>query len=170
TLVYVTNGGVAEIPIEATGGAGLEFLWSGPCGPLTSGSPDPCGGSTIVTISSTGTLILTNVQSFDAGAYNVNVVDQNTAQSPPATQLIVLTTPPQFAPGGAITGLGTDSPALNLSGQAGTPFSVWASTNLDLRPIESTWTLVWQGTFSGGADTVPLTPTETNEFYIITQP
>jgi hypothetical protein len=72
-----------------------------------------------------------------------------------------------------ITGAGgsPNAPVLHFSGTAGGTYHVWSTTNVALTPVESKWTLLGTGTFSGGADafTCPTNEPRT-EFYTITQP
>ncbi len=172
-LEYVANGGTAVFSMTATGGGPITYTWYGPCGGLSDGSGgDPCNTGAVVAGSSTNLLTISGVGPNDAGDYYVQVTSPSGEEadnfSEPA--VLVVVTPPQFAPGGPITGLGGGSPQLNFSGQAGTPYHIWGSTNLALTPITRTWTLLGSGTFSGGADSFTIRTTNGRQFYALTQP
>jgi hypothetical protein len=116
------------------------------------------------------TLTLNNILSSEAGNYTVvmsNYVDSITSS---AGQVTVL-------PGPAISSIQNLGPSqgiqLNYSGPAGYAYTIWASTNVSLAPIESKWTKLESGqTFSGGTDTYPdsTASTRTSRFYLITVP
>ncbi|MGN6641725.1 MAG: heparinase II/III domain-containing protein, partial [Verrucomicrobiota bacterium] len=55
------------------------------------------------------------------------------------------TVPPDFAPGG-ISRLPDRNIAITATGDLGTAFRLWATTNLGLTPVTSTWTLLTNGT------------------------
>ena len=59
-----------------------------------------------------------------------------------------------------------------FTGTTGAPYTLWSSTDVSLTPVETTWTQVTTGTFSGGTDsyTDPAGGTSAQEFYIITSP
>jgi hypothetical protein len=61
---------------------------------------------------------------------------------------------------------------LNFTGPAETGYSIWTTTNVALSPIESTWTKLTTGAFSGGTDsyTDPNGGTKPQQFYIISVP
>ena len=71
-----------------------------------------------------------------------------------------------------LTVLGDGNFQFNITGGDGQNYRVWASTNVALTPITSTWTQIGGGTFGGS----PVTFTDTqatnypNRFYIITTP
>ena len=110
-----------------------------------------------------------------AGAGNVGnyyVVIKNpallTATSPTVSFSLLL--PPQFT---SETYLGPGvSFQLDFTGPAGSGYTIWASTDPALSPIQSTWTALTTGTFSGGTDTFtdPNGGTNPQQFYIITVP
>jgi hypothetical protein len=91
-----------------------------------------------------------------------------TATSP--TVSFTLLRPPQFTssvylgPGNGLQ--------LNFTGPAGQGYSIWMSPDVTLSPIQSTWTLLTTGTFSGGTDTYtdPSGGTNPQQFYIISMP
>ncbi|MGN6556031.1 MAG: beta strand repeat-containing protein, partial [Verrucomicrobiota bacterium] len=55
--------------------------------------------------------------------------------------------PPSFAPGGISRQL-DGSISLTATGAVGTAYSLWATTNLALTPVSSTWTLLTNGTIT----------------------
>jgi hypothetical protein len=69
----------------------------------------------------------------------------------------------------AITGE-LSAPVLHFTGHAGGTYHVWTTTNLALQPVETTWTLLGTGTFSGGQDTFTCPAGSSTQFYAITQP
>ena len=77
---------------------------------------------------------------------------------------------PRYAGGGAVTLNSDGAGQLNFSGTAGTTYRVWGSTNLLLRPVTGTWTLLGSGIFSGDIDSFAIHATNTCMFYVITQP
>ncbi len=78
-------------------------------------------------------------------------------------QTVVYANPPLTGQPGA--------PVLHFSGKAGNTYKVWTTTDLSLQPIESTWTLLGTGTFSGGNDTFTCPAgASTTQYYAITQP
>jgi hypothetical protein len=82
---------------------------------------------------------------------------------------VVLHTRPQFT--SAIPGVGGGF-QLSFTGPAGTGYSIWTTTSIALSPLESTWTKLTTGTFSGGTDTYtdPSGGTNPHQFYIISVP
>jgi len=111
----------------------------------------------------------------DARIYDVALAQQD-IQSIYATLEPVAANPPQFATNGVgpITFTGPGTGHLNLSGTSGTAYRVWSTTNLyfgNTHPVTNSWTLLGSGTFSGGADTFPISnATNRDTFYYITQP
>jgi hypothetical protein len=61
---------------------------------------------------------------------------------------------------------------LNFTGPAGRGYSIWTTTDVALSPVESTWTKLTTGTFTGGTDpyTDPNGGTNPHQFYIISVP
>jgi hypothetical protein len=61
---------------------------------------------------------------------------------------------------------------LNFTGPAGTGYTIWATSDVALSPVQTTWTSLATGAFSGGTDTYmdPNGGTNPHQFYIITVP
>ncbi|MEK7781390.1 MAG: pectinesterase family protein [Verrucomicrobiota bacterium] len=116
------------------------------------------------------TLIITNAQTADAGTYSVIVSNSaGTATSTTATLTVTALVQPALS---NFTVLGDGNFQFNATGGSGQPYRVWASTNVALTPITSTWTLLSSGTFGGS----PLIFTDTQatnypqRFYLLTVP
>lgn len=91
-----------------------------------------------------------------------------TATSPTVSFTLLL--PPQFTSETYLgPGVGFQ---LNFTGPAGSGYTIWASSDPALSPIQSTWTLLTTGIFSGGTDTYtdPSGGTNPQQFYIISVP
>ena len=116
------------------------------------------------------TLSLASVQADDAGEYSVSVSNAaGSVTSSVATLVVGTPTPPTIS----TPGIGGDgSFGFNFSGTPGLPFRIWASTNITLAPVTSTWTLVTNGVF--GAAPVQFTDANASDsqlrFYTITSP
>jgi hypothetical protein len=169
----VAQGGTTNFTTSAQNGP-LTYQWQLNGANLTNGPSISRSGATI-TGAQTTNLTVANVGSSDnAGSYTVVVSNPHGPATSIAAVLTVLAppAPPQFATNGAgpLTVTGPGSGTLNFSGTAGGTYHVWSTTNVGLTPIDSTWTLLGTGTFSGGADHFAITVTATNEFYVLTQP
>jgi hypothetical protein len=163
----VPAGGTARFTVVATGGSPLTYQWTGPSGTLSDG-PSPSGAT--IAGSGTASLTISHVGAADAGDYYVTVSNPDPSSASSSVSDLTVIAVPQFAPGTPLTGLGTGSARLNFSGPAGASYRVWSTIDLSLAPVTSTWTLLGSGTFSGGADSFAITPKDTNQFYVITQP
>ncbi len=109
--------------------------------------------------------------SGNVGNYYVVVTNPGllTAQSPTVSLSLIL--PAQFisetylGPGNGIQ--------LNFTGPSGQGYRIWTTTDVTLSPVESTWTYLANGNFSGGTDAFTDTsyaPTSPQQFYIMTVP
>ena len=80
-------------------------------------------------------------------------------------------TPPNFAPGG-VSRLGNGTISLAATGITGTPYRLWASTNVALAPVTNTWTLISSNTISASPFTnIDLNATNfPRRFYLFTTP
>jgi hypothetical protein len=91
----------------------------------------------------------------------------------PATQSETVTggTPPNFPPG-AIKLLANGNISLTATGAVSTPYRLWATTNLTLKPVTNTWTLLNSGTITASPFTnYDLTATNfPRRFYLFTSP
>jgi autotransporter-associated beta strand protein len=120
------------------------------------------------------TLTIPSASGLDMGTYSVAV--SNSIDNLISSNAVLTVNPPT-------TPSTIASPTVNNSGNvqftidgapgsAGFGYRVWATTNLALTPITSTWTLITNGTF--GADPVDITdptaPGLPQRFYIITVP
>jgi len=116
------------------------------------------------------TLSLDDILSSETGNYTVVVSNDVNSIISSAGQVTVLPGP-AFA---SIQNPGNgQSVQLNYTGPAGYGYTIWASTNLALTPIQSTWTkLKTGGTFSGATDTYTDSSagSKTSRFYLITVP
>jgi hypothetical protein len=167
--------------IAVAAGQSVTYQWQHVTATTTNNLTDGAGhagGSATVSGSTTSTLTLTGVSSGDAGNYQVVARASGTGYSlTSATAFVEASATTSPAPvvyaGVPITGAGgsPNAPVLHFSGTAGGTYHVWSTTNVALTPVESKWTLLGTGTFSGGADafTCPTNEPRT-EFYTITQP
>jgi hypothetical protein len=116
------------------------------------------------------TLTLNNIQSIDTGTYSV-VVSNGAGSITNSSGTLTVLALPQFI---SSVNLGSGQGfKLNFTGPASYSYSIWASTNLALAPIESAWTKLESGeTFSGGTDTYTDSSANarTSRFYLITVP
>ena len=86
-------------------------------------------------------------------------------------QVLGLVPPPSFSPGG-VKRLANGSISLTAIGTVGGTYKLWATTNLALTPIASTWTLLSSGTITASPFTI-IDTTATNyaqRFYIFSAP
>jgi len=66
----------------------------------------------------------------------------------PATQLETVTSSPPSFPPGSIARLSDGNISLTATGALGTPYRLWGSTNVALKPVTTTWSLLNSGTIS----------------------
>lgn len=164
-------GGTATFTVSAGGGP-FTYQWQLNGQNLTDG-PSPSGTGAIISGSTSQVLTVSNVGTADSGE-NFTVVVSNptpgSSTTSSAAALAVLYT--QFTPGGAVAVNSDHTVQLNFSGSAGTGYRIWGSTNVALKPVTSTWTLLTSGTFSGGPDSFVDTnaPAFRQQFYTITIP
>jgi hypothetical protein len=83
----------------------------------------------------------------------------------------VVSVTPTFAPGGIVR-LPDRNMSLTANGSVGSTYKLWASTNIALTPITTTWTLLNSGTVTATPFTInDLTATNfTRRFYIFSSP
>ena len=116
---------------------------------------------------------ITGAGSDNVGNYYVVITNPGllTATSPTVSfTLTAPPVPPQFTseiylgPGNGFQ--------LNFTGPAGIGYTIWTTINVALSPVQSTWTMLTTGTFSGGSDTYtdPNGGTNPQQFYIISVP
>jgi autotransporter-associated beta strand protein len=190
-----TLGGKGAIAGSVTFGSGTQaYLYK------TNGSPDsPLAVSGSLTLSnntvivdlggmttlSTGTYTLLTYAGALSGSFNSTptFVDGSLAAGKTATidlsttnevNLIVTTgsyTTPNFSPEG-VSHLANGTISLSASGVTGTPYRLWASTNVALAPVTNTWTLITSNSISASPFTnLDLSATNfPRRFYIFTTP
>ena len=120
------------------------------------------------------TLTINNASANDIGSYSVIV--SNSAGSVTSGAATLSVNPPTVGPALATTTvLGNGSVQFSINGSTGSAgfgYRVWASTNLSLAPVTSTWTLLTNDTF-GLSPTVFIDADAASmpqRFYIITVP
>jgi hypothetical protein len=118
------------------------------------------------------TLFIPSANGLNIGTYSVMVLNSVTGVVSsnavltvnPPTQASTIAVP-SVSSGGNVQFVITGAP-----GSVGFGYRVWATTNIELAPITSTWTLVTNGVFTG-TDIVTDTPAGLPQrFYIITVP
>jgi hypothetical protein len=154
----VFAGGTATFTVNATSISAPTYQW------LQNGTNAPYATAT------NATLVILNAQAADAGTYSVIISNSaGTATSTSATLTVVplvpptVTNPVQLADGNF---------QFLFSGGSGQSYRVWASTDVALTPITSTWTQLGSGTFGGSPilfDDLQAT-NHPQRFYIITVP
>jgi hypothetical protein len=111
-----------------------------------------------------------HVQASDAGTYKLVVTNAaGSANSSEATLTII----PRPAIGSAGFVAGGGGFKMQFSGPVGMGYRIWTSPDPSLSPVESTWSLVTSGTFTGGTDEFIDTsaqPTVPTQFYLLTVP
>ena len=156
TNVTVALGGTAVFTVSADGISSPVYQW------LQNGTnaPFPDANSPALIVSdATANANYSVVISNAAGVVTSSVVQLTVTIPPPATV-------------SGLAELSNGSFRFTISGTQGQGYRVWATTNLLLSPITSTWTLVTNSTFGAspivfddpGASSVP------QRFYIITEP
>lgn len=144
------------LSIAATGSAPFYYQWQ-------------LNGINIIGATN-ATLSLNDILSNETGDYTVVVSNNVNSVTSSAGQVTVLPGPTFSSiqnPGNG------QSVQLNYTGPAGYGYTIWASTNLALTPIQSKWTKLESGeTFSGGTDayTDSSASATTSRFYLITVP
>ena len=111
--------------------------------------------------------------SGNVGNYYVVVTNPGLLTATSPTVSFTLTAPPAPPQFTSEVYLGPGSGfQLNFTGPAGTGYTIWTTTDVAFRPIQSTWTMLTTGTFNGGTDTYtdPNGGTNPHQFYIILVP
>jgi hypothetical protein len=156
TNVMVGLGGTAVFTVGADGISSPVYQW------LQNGTNAPyptANGATLVVTNATANANYSVVISNATGVVTSSVVQLTVTIPPPATV-------------SGLTALTNGGFQFTISGTQGQDYRVWATTNLLLSPVTSTWTLVTNSTFGAapvifsdpGAGAVP------QRFYIITEP
>jgi hypothetical protein len=150
------------------GGVPVTYTWANSSGPLTLGSHFSVNPNT-------GALTIANAQASDADTYTLQVSTPITVEnsvSPGTAQTVVTVTPspPVFTAENA-SGIGSGQLQLNFTGPVGFSYRIWATANLALTPVTSTWSQVSAGAFTSGVNTFTDTSaTNPAKFYVITVP
>ena len=113
-----------------------------------------------------------NASGLDAGTYLVtvsNVVDSVTSSNWVLT--VTAPTAPSTIGSPTVSGGNIQFTFNGPAGSAGFGYRVWASTNLTLTPVTSTWKLLTNGVFdTGPVDFTNSVGTLPQRFYLITVP
>lgn len=151
TSYAVSSGGTAYINATATG-ADLTYAWQLNGGALTA---DVAGQGT-------PTLTISPAAMADAGTYTVTV--SNPLGPVSASSLLAVVNPPVFS---GTPGSGQFT--ISFSGPVGQTYQVWSTTDLALTPVTSTWTLVTEGLFTSGINTITDTGADSTggEYYCV---
>ncbi|MDW7979988.1 MAG: pectinesterase family protein [Verrucomicrobiales bacterium] len=115
-------------------------------------------------------LIIPNAQTNATGSYFICVTNAYGYDTSPAAAVVVL---PSIRPTiGKPVVLQNGTVKLTLTGTPGVQYRLWATTNVTLAPITSTWTLLRSGTFSSTPIEIEDTdaPNYRQRFYTLTTP
>jgi hypothetical protein len=155
-------GSTVTFSAGAVGSGPLTYQWYFQAGGV---------GSFVAILSATNaTYTIAAAGSGNVGNYYVVITNPGLLTAQSQTVSFTLLLPPQFI---SETYLGPGSGfQLNFTGPAGSNYTIWTTTDVALSPIESTWTYLTGGTFSGGTDTYtdPNGGTNPQQFYIISMP
>lgn len=157
-------------PVGQTAYAGANVSFSVAAGGIFAPGYQWQKDGTNIAGATSSTLLLNGVSAADAGNYSCVVSNVNAVLSSSAAPLTVITpVPPALSD---LVVLGDGNFQFNATGASGQAYRVWASSNVALTPITSTWTLLNSGTFGGS----PVTFTDTQatnypqRFYLLTVP
>jgi len=154
----VYSGETATFTVSATGIPAPTYQW------LQNGTNAPYATA------NSPTLTIPNAQPTDAGTFSVIVSNSaGTVTSASATLTVIQLVPPTVSDPLV---LGDGNFQFNFTGGTGQNYRVWASTNVALTPITTTWNLLDSGTF-GGSPVIFTDIQATNfpqRFYILTVP
>ncbi len=141
------------------------------------GIPDPTYQwlkDTTNLIGQTGaTLMISSASGLDIGTYSV-IVSSGADSITSSNAVLTVTSPttPATIASPTVTGGNVQFTINGAAGSAGFGYHVWATTNLALTPVTSTWTLLTNGVFD--ADSVIFTDSSASglpqRFYLITVP
>jgi hypothetical protein len=160
TNLTVTAGETARFSVAATAVPDATYQW------LQAGTNAPYADA------NTATLTIPNAQPGEATNYAVVVSNATGVVTSDVVTLTVITPAPPTLDGGTFHLLSDGSTQFSFSGTLDAHYRVWATTNLALTPVTSTWDLVGSGTFGAG-------PVEFNDpqatnfplrFYLISSP
>jgi pectin methylesterase-like acyl-CoA thioesterase len=142
------------------------------------GIPDPTyqwlKNGTNLNGQTSATLAIPNASGFDIGSYEVVVSNGSGSVTSSVVTLNVIppTSSPTLSAPSVVSGGNVQFTISGAPGSAGFGYRVWASTNIALSPISSTWTLLTNDVFG----TSPTTFTDSTSagspqrFYIVTVP
>ena len=161
-VAYV--GTTFSLQAAVVGSIPLTYQW------YKGGSPVPGGSGTTYCATNLFAWTFTNIQPSDAGSYSLGV-SNSAGTNTTATVSLTVAALPQIS---AVSLLGSGGGfQLRFSGPAGQSYRIWTSTNLALTPIETTWTLLNNNTFSGSVDTFTDSQAQIQtfeQFYVLTMP
>jgi len=154
----VQAGQTATFSVAATGipDAGYQWLQNGTNAPYASAN--------------SATLTIPNASAADASNLSVLVTNVAGAVTSATVTLTVLTPVPPTL--GGITASSSTGVQFTITGTAGFGYRVWGTTNLNLGPVTTTWTLLGSNTFTV-SPVVFTDPQATNypqRFYTVTVP
>jgi hypothetical protein len=117
-------------------------------------------------------LTIPNAQTIDASTFAVVVANSSGSVTSSVVSLTVIVPEAPVTDSSTIQKLGDGNLQFSFSGTQNASYRVWATADLTLTPITSTWNLVGSGTF--GASPVSFTDLNSTNFpqrfYIITSP
>jgi pectin methylesterase-like acyl-CoA thioesterase len=125
-------------------------------------------GATLIPGATNENLVIVGAQASAAGSYSVRATNDLGFAISSSGTLTLIGSPSLGTP----TLLGNGSVQFTFNGIAGTGYRIWASTNVALAPITSTWTLLSTGSFTA-SPVVFADAQATNfpqRFYILTLP
>lgn len=160
TNLTVTAGQTASFSVSATGIPSASYQW------LQNGTnaPYPTANS--------ATLMIPNAQAADATNYAVIVSNASGSVTSSVVSLTVIVPAAPVTDSSSLQKLNDGNIQFSFSGTQSASYRIWATTNVVLTPITSTWTLVGSGTF--GASPVSFTDSNATNypqrFYIISSP
>ncbi|HET7625342.1 MAG TPA: immunoglobulin domain-containing protein, partial [Verrucomicrobiae bacterium] len=156
----VTAGQDASFTVAASGAPDVAYQW------LKDGTNAPYATA------NSATLLIPNAQTTDATTYSVIVSNAGGSVTSSVVSLTVIVPEPPVLDGGSLHVMNDGNLQFSFSGTENAAYRVWATTNVSLTPVTSTWTLVGSGIF--GAAPVPFTDINSTNFpqrfYLITSP
>lgn len=156
--VTVVAGQTATFTVAATGIPDASYQW------LHDGT------NAVYATANSATLVIPDAQAADAGL--LSVVVTNAAGSVTSSSAILTVLQPAGPALTLVSYSSTSGIQFLVGGLSGSSYRIWATTNLALSPITSTWTQVGSGTF-GSFPAQFTDPSATNyplRFYTITVP
>ncbi|HEU5126185.1 MAG TPA: pectinesterase family protein [Verrucomicrobiae bacterium] len=156
----VTAGQDASFTVAASGAPDVAYQW------LQDGTNAPYASA------NSATLLIPNAQATDATTYAVIVSNAGGSVTSSVVSLTVIIPESPVLDGGSLQVMSDSNLQFSFSGTENAAYRIWATTDLSLTPVTSTWTLVGSGIF--GAAPVPFTDVNstnfTQRFYLITSP